>query len=111
MPSLLKIIHIPHLSLLNVHYWPLYDKLQFSSFAKNHSNNMDLLKKFGDTIIRLRKERGLSQEKFALDSKVDRRYLSDIENGRRNVSIDVIERLATSFGLSISQLFVEVEKQ
>ncbi len=66
---------------------------------------MTLQEKLGKAIVKLRKQRGLAQEQFANESEIDRRYMSDIENGKRNISIDVIERLAKSFGISVSELF------
>ena len=53
----------------------------------------------------LRKQRGLAQEQFANEAEIDRRYMSDIENGKRNISIDVIERLANCLGINVSELF------
>lgn len=66
---------------------------------------MTLQEKLGKAIIQLRKQRGLAQEKFANDADIDRRYMSDIENGKRNLSIDVIERVANCLGISVSELF------
>ena len=63
----------------------------------------------GKTIIRLRKIRGLSQERFALESGIDRRYLSDIENGKRNVSFELLNRVATYFKISLSRFIEEAE--
>ena len=70
---------------------------------------MTLQEKLGKAIIQLRKQRGLAQEKFANDAEIDRRYMSDIENGKRNISIDVIERVANCLGLSVSELFSVAE--
>lgn len=66
---------------------------------------MTLQEKLGKAIIMLRKQRGLAQEQFANEAEIDRRYMSDIENGKRNISIDVIERLANCLGISVSELF------
>ena len=55
---------------------------------------MTIQEKVGKTIIKLRKERGMSQETFAYESGIDRRYMSDIENGKRNISLDILERVA-----------------
>lgn len=63
----------------------------------------------GKAIIRLRKLRGLSQEKFALESGIDRRYLSDVENGKRNVSFDILNRVASFFKISLSSFIEEAE--
>ena len=43
---------------------------------------------------RLRTERGISQERLAADAGVDRAYVSEIENRRGNVTVDVLDRLA-----------------
>ena len=50
---------------------------------------MSLQEDLGRTIVRLRKEKGYSQEAFANEAGIDRRYMSDIENGKRNISIDI----------------------
>lgn len=47
---------------------------------------MTLQEKLGKAIIQLRKQRGLAQEQFANEAEIDRRYMSDIENGKRNIS-------------------------
>lgn len=71
---------------------------------------MTIEQKFGNTVVRLRKERKLSQERFAGEAGVSTRYMSDIENGIRNVSLDIVEKIAKQLGMTISQLFAEVEK-
>mgnify|MGYP003299760543 FL=1 len=65
--------------------------------------------KLGKTIVQLRKEKGLSQEAFAYDAGINRRYMSDIENGKRNISLDIIERISQKLGLKISELFAVAE--
>ena len=64
----------------------------------------------GKAIIRLRKLRGLSQEKFALESGIDRRYLSDVENGKRNISFELLNRVADYFNVSLSFFIGEAEQ-
>lgn len=71
---------------------------------------MTIQEKVGKAIIKLRKERGLSQETFAIESGIDRRYMSDIENGKRNISLDILERIAIQLKMSISELFAEAER-
>lgn len=60
---------------------------------------------FGRRIRELRRQTGLSQEKFALQIGLDRTYIASIENGKRNVSLENIQRLAKGFGITISELF------
>lgn len=71
---------------------------------------MTIQEKLGKAIVNLRKERGLSQEIFAYDAGIDRRYMSDIENGKRNISLDIIERISQKLGLKISELFAIAER-
>ena len=71
---------------------------------------MSLQEDLGRTIIRLRKEKGYSQEAFANEAGIDRRYMSDIEKGKRNISIDILDRVCNKLGIKISEFFVEVEK-
>ncbi len=66
---------------------------------------MTIQEKVGKTIIKLRKERGMSQETFAYESGIDRRYMSDIENGKRNISLDILERVAVKLEISLSGFF------
>ena len=62
-------------------------------------------KQVGKDIIRLRQLRGLSQEKFALESGIDRRYISDVENGKRNFSFELLNRVVDYFNVSLSSFF------
>ena len=71
---------------------------------------MSLQKDLGITIKALRAEKGVSQEKLALSTGIDRRYMSDIENGKRNISLEIIEKLAAFFEMKVSELFQRVEQ-
>jgi transcriptional regulator with XRE-family HTH domain len=59
----------------------------------------------GERIQSLRKETGLSQEKFALKIEMDRTYFASVEAGRRNVSIQNIKKIAEGLNVSLSELF------
>ena len=50
----------------------------------------------------------ISQEEFAEMCGLHRTYISDIELGKRNVSLENIEKIANALNISISQLFAEV---
>lgn len=71
---------------------------------------MDLLKNIGNEIISLRKSKGMSQEKLALNANIDRRYMSDIENGRRNISVEMLSKIAKALGMQASEILAEAEK-
>jgi transcriptional regulator with XRE-family HTH domain len=65
---------------------------------------MDLRAVVGRNIKRLREERGLQQDALAHEADVHVTYLSGIENGRRNITLMVLERLAKSLGVSEADL-------
>lgn len=65
---------------------------------------MDIRQKFGIKIKQLRTEKGLSQEKLALNAGLDRTYLPSIEKGERNVSLEVINKLALALNVKPSEL-------
>jgi transcriptional regulator with XRE-family HTH domain len=64
----------------------------------------DVKIKFGRRLKELRVSKGYSQEKLAELSDLDRTYIPGIESGKRNVSIIVIEKIAKTFQISISEL-------
>jgi len=68
---------------------------------------MDITKKFGKQVKKLRLEKGLSQETLAHLADLDRTYIPSIEKGERNVSITVIEKIAKALKVKISILFDE----
>jgi len=70
---------------------------------------MNLQKIFGEVIKRLRTERNLSQEALALNADIDRTYISDIEKGERNISINVAYKLANALQISFSELIKKIE--
>lgn len=57
--------------------------------------------------IRVREQRialNLSQEKLANIADIDRTYLPDIENGKRNVSLAVAEKIAKALNVPLTKL-------
>jgi transcriptional regulator with XRE-family HTH domain len=66
---------------------------------------MDIRKRFGQNVKRLRTASSLSQEQLSHLAEVDRTYIPSIEKGNRNVSIVVAERIAVALGVTIQDLF------
>lgn len=66
---------------------------------------------FGSHIRKLRKERGISQEKFALHIGMDRTYYASVEAGKRNISLVNIHKIANGLELPISKLFENIEEE
>lgn len=65
----------------------------------------DFLIKFGKIIKEKRKETGLSQEGFAYKVGIDRAYYSSIENGKHNLSLLQIKKIADGLNIKIKDLF------
>ncbi|CAD0001625.1 helix-turn-helix domain-containing protein [Flavobacterium salmonis] len=66
---------------------------------------MELKEKFGNKIKALREKREYSIEYLANIANIDRTYISDIEKGKRNVSLLIIEKLSKALEVNIQELF------
>ncbi len=67
-------------------------------------SDMDVRRRVGLNLQKLRRKRGLSQEELAGRAEVHQTYLSGVETGKRNPSILVLQRLATALGSDIEEL-------
>lgn len=59
---------------------------------------------FGRRVRQLRKAKGVSQEAFAHEIKIDRSYFGSIERGERNVSLENICLIADGLGVAPAEL-------
>lgn len=66
-----------------------------------------LLDRLGDEIKELRLNAGLSQEALALAADVDRTYVSQLERGVANPSLQILHRISTVLGTEVQIAFVE----
>lgn len=65
---------------------------------------------FGERLRELRQERGWSsQEAFAHSIGVDRTYMSGLERGRRNPTLDIIVKLAHGLEVTPAELLSSIE--
>lgn len=83
--------------------WCVHDQA-----ASNHhprmQTNQTLRKAFGERIRDLRKEQGISQEAFADKCGFVRTYMSRIETGMANPSLEAANVLAGGLGMTLSEL-------
>jgi transcriptional regulator with XRE-family HTH domain len=61
---------------------------------------------FGKRVRQLRKAKGVSQEAFAHEIKIDRSYFGSIERGERNVSLENICLIAKGLGVAPAELLM-----
>ena len=71
-----------------------------------NKSQSDVKQRFGKAIRRRRRELDLSQEELAERAELHRTYVSDIERGDRNPSLENIEKLAKALNIKVSDLFI-----
>ena len=63
----------------------------------------------GKRIEHLRKSKGWSQLDLSIESEVNKNYICDLENGRRNPSLEILERIANALNITLEELFKGVQ--
>lgn len=75
-----------------------------------HAGRMDAIERqFGAVVRRRRQKLGLSQEAFAAKAGIHRTYISSIELGKVQVSIQIAQQLADALEVPLSRLWQDVE--
>lgn len=59
-----------------------------------------------ENLIRLRREKGWSQEALAFEAGLHRTFIAHVERQARNISLDNLERLAMAFGIPTHKLLL-----
>ncbi len=70
---------------------------------------MEIKHAFGLKIRELRKKKRWSLLELSVRANINRNYLGDLENGRRNPTIEIVNRLSKAFNMSISELTFGLE--
>jgi transcriptional regulator with XRE-family HTH domain len=65
---------------------------------------MDVQQRLAKNVRAYRRKLDLSQEKFALESQIDRTYVSGVERAARNPSIKLVEKFAKGLGVDVADL-------
>jgi len=66
---------------------------------------MEIKKQFGHAMREKRRETGISQEELAMRIGADQAYVSRIEAGQMNITLETVEELAKALGVQASELF------
>ncbi len=66
--------------------------------------------RFGARLRDLRRQRGWTQLRLANQFGIDRTYISDVERGRKSISLPLLEVIAIGFDLSLSDLLKDLER-
>lgn len=70
---------------------------------------MDAKEAFSQVIVEVRKEKGVSQERLALEANIDRSYMSKLENAVYQPSLSKILDLADVLGVRAGEIVDRVE--
>ena len=60
--------------------------------------------KFGENMKKIRLEKGMSQGDICRALGLDRAYISNVENGKQNLTLSTMEKVAKVLGVSVDQL-------
>lgn len=75
---------------------------------QNYFLPLDVSSRFGAKLRQLRHERNLTQLRMAVEFGIDRTFISDVERGRKSISLPMLEVLALGLQLSLSELLKDV---
>ncbi|MGM1050420.1 MAG: helix-turn-helix domain-containing protein [Bacillota bacterium] len=78
---------------------------------KNHGDKSIELIAFGKALRKLRKENQLTQDELSLYSRVDRSYISELENGEKAPSLHTILSLSKALHIKASLLIEKFEME
>jgi transcriptional regulator with XRE-family HTH domain len=66
---------------------------------------MDIRKKVGTRIRELRLQMKISQEALANIAEIDRTYMTSVENGKRNISVQLLSKIISALGTTYQEFF------
>lgn len=106
-PTLPKVI-----SMLQM---PVQEKQPVQEKPHKHKRNPDLYysaenvsSRFGVRLRQLRRERNFTQLRMAVDFGIDRTFISDVERGRKTISLPMLEVIALGMKVSLSDLLSDL---
>jgi len=66
---------------------------------------MDIRKQLGINVQKYRRQKGWSQEELAFESGLHRTYISGVERGVRNPTVEVVGKIADALEIGADRLF------
>lgn len=70
---------------------------------------MDIYTQLGKRIVYLRKKRKMSQLQLSIESEINKNYISDLERGKRNPSLMILNRIAIALKTDMSELLKGIQ--
>jgi ribosome-binding protein aMBF1 (putative translation factor) len=72
------------------------------------AESLDVSARFGRRLRELRRARNMTQLCMAVDFGIDRSFISDVERGRKSISLPMMEVIALGLEMSLSDLLRDV---
>jgi len=69
---------------------------------------IDVSSRFGARLRELRRERNMTQLRMATDFGIDRSFISDVERGRKSISLPMLEVIALGMNMTLSDLLQNI---
>lgn len=69
---------------------------------------IDVSSRFGVRLRQLRKDHNLTQLRMATDFGIDRSFISDVERGRKSISLPTLEIMALGLRMTLSELLEDI---
>lgn len=66
--------------------------------------NSQAVKKFANNMKRLREEKKMSQGDIFRATNIERAYISNLEAGKQNPTLETIEKIAHALGVEVKDL-------
>lgn len=82
--------------------------LPYPRRSQSAVTSIDVSSRFGLRLRQLRLNRNMTQLRLAVEFGIDRTFISDVERGRKSISLPMLEVLALGFQVSLSELLRDI---
>jgi DNA-binding XRE family transcriptional regulator len=83
-------------------------KSSVSWLSTERASSTYITDRFGIRLRTLRKARGMTQIEMSIEFGIDRSFISDVERGKKAISLPLLEVIAIGFGLTMSNLLADI---
>jgi DNA-binding XRE family transcriptional regulator len=83
-------------------------QISTSWLSAERASSTYITDRFGIRLRTLRKARGMTQLEMSIEFGIDRSFISDVERGKKAISLPLLEVIAIGFGMSMSDLLSDV---
>jgi DNA-binding XRE family transcriptional regulator len=74
------------------------------AFTADANKPIDISARFGLRLRALRQERNMTQLRMATEFGIDRSFISDVERGKKSISLPMLEVIALGMKITLSEL-------